>query len=165
LIAVCAFPNSAYPFQLTLAWDNNSEPDVSGYKIYYGEQSQNYAYCVDVGNATSCTISGLTPDHTYYFTATAYDIHGNESSYSEELSYQVPAQEPDTDNDGIPDYWEIENNLDPFTDDAGADPDADNYTNIQEYLADTDPHDPDSFPQLGNQNLIPAISLLLLNDE
>ncbi len=156
---------TACAFQLTLAWDSNSEPDVSGYKIYYGEQSQDYAYCVDVGIATSCVISGLTPGHTYYFTATAYDIHGNESSFSEELDYQVPAQEPDSDNDGMPDSWEIENNLDPLTDDAHEDPDEDGFTNLQEYLAGTDPRNPNSFPSLSHPNMAPAIQLLLLSDE
>ncbi len=84
---------AACAVHVTLAWDANSEPDVSGYKVYYGEQSQSYTDCVDVGNFTSCVISGLTPGQTYYFTATAYDIHGNESSYAEELDYQMPANE------------------------------------------------------------------------
>ncbi|MBW2410270.1 MAG: fibronectin type III domain-containing protein [Deltaproteobacteria bacterium] len=164
LITIYAFPMTACAFQLTLAWDTNSEPDVSGYKIYYGEQSQNYTYCVDVGSSTSCVISGLTPGQTYYFTATAYDVHGNESSYAQELDYQVPDQEPDADNDGMPDAWEIKNNLDPTTDDADEDPDEDAFTNLEEYSDGTDPRNPNSFPSLSETNIYPAITLLLLEN-
>ncbi len=46
----------------------------------------------------------------------------------------------DTDNDGMPDLWEIANSLDPNLDDSGLDPDGDGRTNIEEYNAGTDPH-------------------------
>ena len=164
LMATCGVPMTASAFQVTLAWDSNSEPDVIGYKIYYGEQSRNYTYCVDVGHATSCVISGLTSGHTYYFTANAYDMNGNESGFAEEIFYQIPVQEPDSDNDGMPDAWEIENNLDPLRDDADDDPDGDNFSNLQEYLADTDPRDPNSLPGLSHPNLISIILLLLPGD-
>jgi len=50
----------------------------------------------------------------------------------------------DTDNDNMPDGWETSRNLDPNVDDAGDDPDDDESTNLEEYNADTDPHDPDT---------------------
>ncbi len=81
---------SAYSASLTLAWDANQEPDVAGYKVYYGMESREYIYAVDIGNQTSCTISGLIPHEGYYFSVTAYDIESNESSFSEEIFYQVP---------------------------------------------------------------------------
>ena len=165
LISIYTFPITACGFQLTLAWDSNAEPDVSGYKVYYGEQSQNYEHAVDVGSSTSCVISGLTPGHTYYFTATAYDIHGNESNFSVELEYLVPEQQTDTDNDGMTDDWEIQHQLDPLNDDADNDPDVDGYSNLEEYLAGTDPNNPNSFPGLNELKFNPAITLLLLNDE
>ena len=165
LITAFASPMAACAFQVTLAWDSNPEPDVSGYKVYYGEQSRNYTYYMDVGNFNICVISGLTPGRTYHFAVTAYDIHGNESDFSEELEYQVPAQQPDTDNDGVPDDWEIDNGLNPSIGDAYEDPDEDGFTNLQEYFADTDPRDPNSFPQLSEPKLNLAIILLLLNEE
>ena len=52
----------------------------------------------------------------------------------------------DSDNDDLPDGWEIDNNTDPLTDDAGQDPDNDGAANIEEYEGGTDPQDPDSYP-------------------
>lgn len=48
---------------------------------------------------------------------------------------------PDSDNDGLPDGWELAADLSPFTNDAALDPDADGFTNGDEFLAGTDPHD------------------------
>ena len=42
---------------------------------------------------------------------------------------------PDTDHDGMPDYWEIANSLDPNNaSDRNGDTDGDGYTNLEEYL-------------------------------
>ena len=44
-------------------------------------------------------------------------------------------------NDGMPDWWEILHGLDPFDPaDAGEDPDGDGVTNLEEFLAGTDPN-------------------------
>ncbi len=50
----------------------------------------------------------------------------------------------DTDTDGMPDGWEVDNGLDPQTNDAALDPDGDSLTNLQEYETGTDPQDSDS---------------------
>ncbi|MBI3853350.1 MAG: tandem-95 repeat protein [Verrucomicrobia bacterium] len=75
---------------MTLAWDPSTDPDVAGYKIYYGVVSRTYTNMVDVGNATNVTISGLIEGTTYYFAATAYNALGMESDFSNETSYSVP---------------------------------------------------------------------------
>jgi hypothetical protein len=69
--------------------------------VYCGVSSRNYAVGADVGNQTGYTVKGLQEGETYYFAATAYDDYGNESDYSEEVSYQVPATNTaPTSNDG-----------------------------------------------------------------
>jgi hypothetical protein len=78
---------SVSAYQLTLEWDSNVEQDLAGYIVYYGTTSRDYKYDVDVGEETSCTISGLYSGVTYYFAVTAYDIDGNESPYSAEITY------------------------------------------------------------------------------
>ena len=98
-LAPCA--SAKHTATVTLAWDSNDEPDLAGYRIHYGPTSNNYKYSVDVGKVTSCTISGLVEGKTYYFAATAYDTHMNESEFSSEIDYLVPTI--DMDGDGYPD--------------------------------------------------------------
>jgi len=103
------FIHSAYAAEVTLAWDANPEPDIAGYKIFYGLQSKSYSNTVDVGNYTSCVISGLSDGQTYYFAAKAYNAAGYESDYSNEVSARiedVQADNTDTDGDGLTDYDE-----------------------------------------------------------
>ncbi|MFC1889575.1 MopE-related protein [Thermodesulfobacteriota bacterium] len=76
--------------EVPLAWDSNTEPDLAGYRIYYGTSSGDYDFSVDLGNCTGCSISDLEDGRTYYFAATAYDEYGNESGFSDEVSYSVP---------------------------------------------------------------------------
>ncbi len=64
-------------------------------------------------------------------------------------------REVDSDKDGMPDWWEVENNLDPlFSGDADLDNDDDDFTNLQEYLSGTDPNRPDieTCPYVNNPN-------------
>jgi len=54
----------------------------------------------------------------------------------------------DTDGDGLPDAWEQANHTQIFVPDANDDPDHDGFSNLQEYLAGTDPNDSSSFLKL-----------------
>ncbi len=77
------------------------------------------------------------------------------------------AADPDDDNDGMPDSWELEYGLDPLDPaDFDQDPDDDGYTNLEEFRADTDPQDKGSHPEEGQSEdrllLIVLIALAIV---
>jgi hypothetical protein len=86
LLLLSLFPAHLAASALTLAWDPNTEADLTGYKIYYGTRSGGYDFAIDVGNVTRYTVTGLEPETRYYFALTAYDTSGNESDFSGEVS-------------------------------------------------------------------------------
>jgi hypothetical protein len=59
-LALIVPAGTGHAAQVTLAWDRNTETDVSGYKVYYGTGSRVYNWFFDVGNVTTYTVSGLT---------------------------------------------------------------------------------------------------------
>ncbi|MHA2251382.1 MAG: FG-GAP-like repeat-containing protein [Candidatus Kariarchaeaceae archaeon] len=65
------------------------------------------------------------------------------STYSEEIFKTDPLNN-DTDEDGLPDGWEVTFSLDPSLNDANSDSDLDELTNIQEFNYKTNPTDDDS---------------------
>lgn len=67
----------------------------------------------------------------------------------EEYNLGTNPNNPDTDGDKMPDGWEVDNNLDPLSDDAGDDADGDNYSNYIEYRLGSDPNNPNSKPPKG----------------
>ena len=73
--------------QVTLGWDKSSEPDVVGYKVYYGTAARNYTQSINITSPdiTTCTINNLTGGRKYYFAATAYNNKLIESDYSAEI--------------------------------------------------------------------------------
>ena len=75
--------------QVSLAWEKSTGTNVAGYKMNYGNYSGSYQYTVNVGNSTSCTISGLELGKTYYYAVTAYDTQNNESDFSNEVAHTV----------------------------------------------------------------------------
>ncbi len=92
-ILVFLFSTNVFAGQVSLAW-NASTSTVSGYKVYYGTASGNYASNVNVGNATTSTVSNLTDGSTYYFAVKAYDSAGNESGFSNEVSQTMAVAAP-----------------------------------------------------------------------
>lgn len=90
--ALAAFSSfGAVPGQsVSLAWTASGSGTIAGYHLYYGGASQTYTNTLDVGNATSTTVSDLVVGATYYFAVTAYDVVGLESPFSSEISYTVP---------------------------------------------------------------------------
>lgn len=92
LVTLFSFQSmSAEAGSVTLAWDANTEPDVTGYIVHYGPQSGSYAGQVDVGNQVQFVVPGLTSGQQYFFAVQAYNSSGLKSALSAEVSGIVPA--------------------------------------------------------------------------
>ena len=67
--------------QIILSWPAVVDPDLAGYRIYYGDRPDQYFGAdsssgqspVDAGNATSFTLKGLTNGRLYYIAVAAYN--------------------------------------------------------------------------------------------
>ena len=115
---------------------NTLDPEIRLYGPNGNELIKDWDY-------TTAEFSYMVPMSGLY-TVLACDNMGNEYG-SYEISFQRLYESlSDTDNDGMPDGWELNNNLNPFINDSANDPDGDNLTNLQEYQNDTDPNDSDS---------------------
>jgi len=125
---------------VNLAWDPNAEPELAGYRVYYGTKSGNYTQTIEVGNTTTTRLTGLTVDTIYYAAVTSYDTLGLESSYSSEISFtaSAPPELTDSDADGLSDLFESTygagGDLDPYQD-----LDGDGLVALAEYAHGLDP--------------------------
>lgn len=101
-VFLCA--NFARAGEATISWQANTEPDLAGYKIYYGTSTRdaecppaNYPNKVDVGQTTSSTaptykLENLADGQTWFFSVTSYNSSQQESCFSEEMSKAMPAR-------------------------------------------------------------------------
>ena len=78
--------------EANLSWNANKEPDLAGYRIYYGTTprtgncpSGGYPEKIEVGNTTSYKVEHLKEGETYYFSITSYNKGGKESCFSAEV--------------------------------------------------------------------------------
>lgn len=88
---------------INLSWQANSEIDLAGYKVYYGEQHaedfevfDGYTHVIDVRNNLIAHIPGLIEKQYYRFAVTAYDTANNESDYSNYIIASFESVEIDT---------------------------------------------------------------------
>jgi F5/8 type C domain/Bacterial TSP3 repeat len=125
---------------VTVAWDAVTASNLAGYKVYYGYESRNYSTSVDAGKATTAALSGLNQAKVYYLAVTAYDTSGQQSPYSNEVTYDL--SKIDGDGDGLSDWDELSvYHTDPFR----ADTDGDGLSDGEEVLNyGTDPNKADT---------------------
>jgi len=97
-----------------------------------------------VGTGQTAEVVLPQPQTSTFFRATYagdVDVDGDGLTAWEERFLGTNDNNPDTDNDGIPDAWEYNHGVNPLVNDASADPDGDGATNLQEYQAGTDPNE------------------------
>jgi hypothetical protein len=79
---------------VTLAWDPVTHPNLVGYRVYFGTAPGTYSQAtgngVNVGSATTHTVTGLSSGTRYYFAVTAYDAANSESPFSNEVFLDAP---------------------------------------------------------------------------
>jgi hypothetical protein len=94
------------------------------------------------------------------------DVDGDKLTNLEEYLAGTDLKDKDSDSDGLPDGWEVENLLEPLVNDAEADPDDDSYSNIEEYKGDSDPQDRDSIPEKKDEDkgnfFVPLIIIIIV---
>ncbi len=82
--------------QITLAWSPSNDADVAGYKVY--RRTAGKAYKKPIGTVENVPNPELSLNvsygRKYYFAVTSYDIHGNESSPSNEVSWPIQVFSP-----------------------------------------------------------------------
>jgi hypothetical protein len=88
------FSTNANAAQVKVTFDPSPDSRAIGHKIYYSQSSDisktKFTEKIDLGTDIFYVTPQLQEGTTYYFAATAYDIHGNESIFSEIASYKVP---------------------------------------------------------------------------
>jgi fibronectin type 3 domain-containing protein len=96
---------------VTLAWDPNTETDLTGYNIYHGSKAGGpYTKVGSVGVMTAPTFVVTEPlNGTYYYVVTAFNTGGAESGYSNEVSKFINVPPANPRNLRIPTPTEIEN--------------------------------------------------------
>jgi len=88
VVVILLFLGTAASAQMTVtvAWNANTEPDVTGYIVSWGVRPGTYTGSANVGNVTQYAVAGLTPDQRYYFVVQAYNADGLRSVPSNEVS-------------------------------------------------------------------------------
>ena len=87
------------------------------------------------------------------------DDDGDRLTDEEEVTtYQTNPLAADSDEDGMDDGWEVRFSLNPLVSDADIDSDNDGFSNLEEYLAKSDPRDDQNHPHT------PIDALTISND-
>ena len=71
-------------------WDQNFEPDVAGYNVYWSHYDNGPYYIMDATAGTYYVDYDVTNGETYFYAVAAFDYSGNESELSRESVFDTP---------------------------------------------------------------------------
>ena len=96
---LCSMVPLAEAGTLTLGWNPNTETDLAGYQLYYGNRPRaqaTYTQTVPINDRNATTWQLTLPDGVYYFALKAVDLAGNASGFSNEVMAEIsqPPSEP-----------------------------------------------------------------------
>lgn len=74
------------------SWPANSEPDLEGYILHWGQASGDYTNRRLLGKVTTTAVT--VTEGTWFFALQAYDQAGNNSAFSPEASVTVDVTPP-----------------------------------------------------------------------
>ncbi|MFP4460222.1 MAG: choice-of-anchor D domain-containing protein [Candidatus Zixiibacteriota bacterium] len=128
--------------EATIRWTSD-DVDIAGYILYIGTEDSVYSQKVHIdGFSFEYTMTKLLVGSNYYIKLIAYDDYLNTSEPAEYIITFY--DEYDVDGDGLPDWWEVFYFGDYNAYGRDDDPDEDLVSNINEYLAGTNPNSPDT---------------------
>jgi hypothetical protein len=85
----------ASALMITLAWDQNTEPDIDHYTLKWGFIPNAEDHNINVGNVTTYTVTEpWSTGMTIYFVVTATNLSNLESGPSNEVSWTVTPWNP-----------------------------------------------------------------------
>lgn len=76
-----------------LSWDPSPARDVVSYRIYFGTSSRSYTDVTNAGLALKQTVV-LPHSGRWFFAATAVDVNGSESDFSNEVVWEAKPAPP-----------------------------------------------------------------------
>jgi hypothetical protein len=78
---------------ITIAWDSSTDPEVAGYRIYYGFSPKRYDNSVDIGKPAELspgiieyTLMNLAKGKQYYIAVVALNKQKQQSHFSVEIN-------------------------------------------------------------------------------
>ena len=102
---LCSTVHLAEADTVTLGWNRNTETDLAGYRLHYGNSPRaqaTYSQTVPINNKYATSRELTLPDGVYYFALTAVDLAGNESGFSNEVMAEISEVTPPPPPPGAP---------------------------------------------------------------
>jgi len=140
---------------VSVRWKTHAELNNAGFNVYRSPEAGgtytrvNSALMPGLGRSSRgseyvLVDAGIVPGTTNYYRLEYVEFDGTSEIYGPTAAYP-----DDADGDGMTDDWEQFYGLNAASNDAAGDKDGDLISNYDEYLADTNPDDPDDDEGLG----------------